>query len=624
MFFCAYLFHLNHGYAQQILPTSTYRVQSLTLSGNETYDSEELKDKLNLHTGKVTTLGMGAEFNKRVLRLDVITLESFYKERGFINVAVRDSFYVKGNRRVEVFLSIQEGQRFFLRKIDIRGNLALSDQQVYSYFSDLDTGAPYNPYLFQESIEQVQQAYENTGKPFADIQYRIDAEGTNVFATIVIEENQTVYVEDIRINGLSGVKPDVVRRELTLVNGDRYSGEEIEESQRRIFETGLFADVNIRPVPSTVDSERVDLQVTLREQDFHTVRFDFGLGQYEITPSAEPTTGLESSLEWMNRNLVSSGRRLQASTGLLFDLINLNPWPDASISYTEPWLWKFRVPTTLRFFYELRTYDITGNPKREWGTDLTFLHTRRRRLTLRSTLTWQQVTLMDVPSESAEELLRYQDRQERSLEFLYRRDARDNFLYPKQGFVIQVEPKLFGGILGGTADFYKVEVSLSKYWESYFNGTLAGRINIGSLHKYNPNDPVIPDDELFRLGGATSVRGFQTDMLAVRYNQTDSVWVPQGKRVKTVFNLEYRFPLFWQFGGELFLDAGQLWTDYSNLDILSLRHTVGIGITFATPLGPARIDFGRKLNPRAHRDEETGRIYRDDLWNINLGLQYAF
>jgi outer membrane protein assembly factor BamA len=207
--------------------------------------------------------------------------------------------------------------------------------------------------------------------------------------------------------------------------------------------------------------------------------------------------------------------------------------------------------------------------------------------------------------------------QERSLGFLFRRDERDSFLYPNTGYFLEVEPEFFIDIFGGTSDFYRVEGTVSKYWRVLGGATLAGRVKVGSIHYYDGVTGFVPDYELFYLGGATSVRGFPSDRLHTREIQTEDGTrrVASGNFVKLLGNLELRFPIYWKFGGELFLDAGQLWPDYSSLNILTMRYTTGIGITFATPLGPARVDFGRKLGPLKPHERP---------WVTNLALQYAF
>jgi len=352
------------------------------------------------------------------------------------------------------------------------------------------------------------------------------------------------------------------------------------------------------------------LQVYVREMDFHTIRFDFGVGQNQSPVSSEPYTLLEVSTEWIHRNLMASGRRLSLLGALQFNINDFSMQPKTEISYTEPWLWKYRVPTTFRLFNDYFNIEGYDQPIRRYGADLTFLHTQRRLLTLKSTLTFQQTVVPDTAPASQE----IERGRERSLGFLYRKDTRENFLYPTQGSVIEASPEFFVNVLGGNADFYKIEISLSKYWSMPLNSTLAGRIKLGSLHYYDGVHGYIPDYEKFRLGGATSVRGFRPDGLKT-VRTSDGKILPVGDNVKLLMNLEWRFPIYWKFGGEAFFDAGQLWPDYSALDILKLRPTAGIGITFATPLGPARVDFGRKLGVRKKYEKP---------WVSNLALQYAF
>lgn len=599
--------------AQELVQEISYRVSTIEIGGNESISDEEILDQMNLHTGKLSTFGRASEFNKRVLRLDVVSIQNYYKQRGYLNCTVNDSFSVGEDRKVAVYLRINEGIQYYLNSLQIDGNMMFSDREVYSYFRELETGEPFNIYALQQSIKDLEGRYKNAGKPFVIIEYLLDMSENGLNVRVDIQENQTVYIQEIRIREPERVQAGVIRREILPEPGDRYNQHEIRESQRRIFETGLFADVNIITIPAAEDSQQVKLQVNTRPMDFRTIRFDLGAGQNRSPVSGEPYTTLESSVEWVHRNLLSTGRRLGLLAAMRLNVNDLSLRPKASLSYTEPWLWKFRVPTTWRIYYDYDNYPDLDFPIYQWGTDLTFLHTRRRELMLRSVLRWQQ-TLLPEGTPTNEQIERGQ---ERSLGFLFRRDTRQNYLYPNQGYVLEFEPKLFGGVLGGTADFYRVEFTISKYWRVLTNSTLAGRIKVGSLHLYDGMHGNIPDYELFRLGGPTSVRGFHPDRLKTTVTTIDDQWkrVAAGDLVKLIANLELRFPIYWQFGGEIFLDAGQLQSDYSQVDILTLRHTAGFGITFATPLGPIRLDFGRKL----------GEIEAyEDRWVTSLALQYAF
>ncbi|MEJ2050130.1 MAG: POTRA domain-containing protein, partial [Calditrichota bacterium] len=167
---------------QQIFQNSVYRVKEIHLSGNTIFSENQLRKKMNLHTGKFSTLGRPAEFNKRVLQLDKINLTSFYRTRGYLTCSIQDSFIVTPNRKVVLYLHITEGKQYFLRSIKFTGNHLLTDRELMSYFGNIKMNHPFNPYQFRDAIDQIETRYENEGKPFRNIQSQLNIEGTDIQA----------------------------------------------------------------------------------------------------------------------------------------------------------------------------------------------------------------------------------------------------------------------------------------------------------------------------------------------------------------------------------------------------------------------------------------------------------
>ena len=85
---------------------------------------------------------------------------------------------------------------------------------------------------------------------------------------------------------------------------------------------------------------------------------------------------------------------------------------------------------------------------------------------------------------------------------------------------------------------------------------------------------------------------------------------PLGDNLKVLTNAEIRFPLFWIIGGEIFIDGGSLSSDMASLSNTTYQWDAGFGLTFATPLGPIRIDFANILNTQK--------------WKVQFGIPYAF
>ena len=114
----------------------------------------------------------------------------------------------------------------------------------------------------------------------------------------------------------------------------------------------------------------------------------------------------------------------------------------------------------------------------------------------------------------------------------------------------------------------------------------------------------LPQSERFFAGGDTTVRGFALDRLGVQHipprpNDTlDKDGFPLGGNGLVVLNAELREPLRWGVSAVGFIDGGNVFARPSDIDLTTLRSSVGFGIRWKSPLGPFRIDYGFKVNRR--------------------------
>jgi len=79
-----------------------------------------------------------------------------------------------------------------------------------------------------------------------------------------------------------------------------------------------------------------------------------------------------------------------------------------------------------------------------------------------------------------------------------------------------------------------------------------------------------------------------------------NISVPVGGRQLFIFNSEVRFPLGINknLGGVIFYDGGNVYNAINFNDFVNnYTNTIGVGLRYATPIGPVRIDVGRNLNP---------------------------
>jgi outer membrane protein insertion porin family len=155
----------------------------------------------------------------------------------------------------------------------------------------------------------------------------------------------------------------------------------------------------------------------------------------------------------------------------------------------------------------------------------------------------------------------------------------------------------------------------------------------------------VPPDQRFYGGGPNSVRGYGRNELGPRVYIVDDTTLatgidtaatrqaggtvykhvtttPTGGNTAIILNAELRLPspVFGQrMRLGLFVDAGQVWERGEELvTIRGMRVTPGVGVRFATPLGPVRIDaayngYPTERGPLLYQPSPTAPIE-----NINL------
>src|SRR5690606_22262694 len=151
-------------------------------------------------------------------------------------------------------------------------------------------------------------------------------------------------------------------------------------------------------------------------------------------------------------------------------------------------------------------------------------------------------------------------------------DTTDHWLNPSRGIRSRLSAELGGGMLGGDFHFTKYEGEYSRYFQV---GSQKQAIALRALGGWGLGH-IQEAEEQFRVGGATTVRGYPTNFM-------------EGDRM-LVFNAEYRFPLSDTVQGVVFGDAGEAW--WTNEGSQGLKKSFGVGVRLDTPLGVLRLDYG--------------------------------
>ena len=603
--------------------SQTLEISDISFKGINAFSEDELRDLLHSEEDE--------EFDARLVKLDKILLTNFYRQNGFLTVTVFDSLIINRNTmNVQVIYELVEGQRYYLDRIEFEGNEMYSDRALLNSFEDLIPGEPFDEGLMKNAKQGLENLYYNHGKPFVVLTFDYEIEqDTMVVIKCAIKENQTVTIKDMEYVGLKLVKPFIVYRELAIKQGDVYSREELALSNRNLYRTGLFDYVRFELKPTKGDSTQAILVIRLQEEEPAWVGARIG-----FTHEEEESYGnkIELALEGGHRNLWGTGRSLSLHIvpSFAYDIETkkaINPDNNITLMFVEPWIGYTKTPGVFIAAYHLyRPLNSADFNVLRFNFGVT--REVSPILDLRGSLEAKLVTLLEEGIVDTTLEADANRDQVYSLLAYGKRDTRNNFFNPTNGSLTDLSlgySYSIGELPSGGKDI-KTYITLISSWKRYqpikwrpFKRregiTMATRLRAGAIFELGPTRS-LPISDLFFAGGATTVRGYQEQLLGpTTFDSEGYKEKATGGKLLYLMNLEFRVPLFWLFVGEIFLDGGNVWREIEDFNPGEVKFSTGLGVVLLTPIGPIRFDYGLKLNK-----EDSDRTADA----FHFGLYFAF
>jgi translocation and assembly module TamA len=190
-------------------------------------------------------------------------------------------------------------------------------------------------------------------------------------------------------------------------------------------------------------------------------------------------------------------------------------------------------------------------------------------------------------------------------------DRRDDPLNPSEGWLTTGLVQYAFPTLNAEEHFLKSFVQQAYFANLGRAGVLAGSVRIGGIEPLS--DREIPLSERFFAGGRTSHRAFPRDLLGVQGETLEGRNALGGNGL-LLLNLDYRFPFTRVVGGTLFVDAGNVWSDWRDISLSQIRYGAGVELRYLSPVGPLRLSGGWKLD----------REPNESAYEIFLSFGHAF
>src|SRR5208283_3968310 len=385
------------------------------------------------------------------------SIEDLYRASGFRQAEVTSKLvdkYQGEPSQLAIEILVKEGPQTRVASVRIEGSYTLPQEELPEI--QTEEGQAFDESSLADDRDAILGKYFDNGFPNAtvDVAYvPVPSPGTlpRVNVTFTIHEGEQFFVNQLFLDGLHHTRSGVARRAIRVQPGRPLSQKDILESQRRLYDLGLFKQVDAAIQNPDGTESRKNVLVTTSEADRYT--FDYGVG-FEFQ-TGQPTYGVNqplgrtgvSPLVSLGINRINVGGRHQTVTikGVLGKLQQ-----KALISYDIPNLLNLeKLRFTATALYD-NTIDVTTfTSKRLEGTlqisQVFFKMQDRELTTLAYRFSYRRVEASNIEVSSNLIPLLSQPTQVGIPNFIYVRNRRDNDLESTRGSYTTME----GGLASG-------------------------------------------------------------------------------------------------------------------------------------------------------------------------------
>jgi outer membrane protein insertion porin family len=620
---------------QSIADTVTYqidkgkrhRVVDVALSGNSHLPPSELRPHLAVEKGHFLSAG---KYSQQLVHTSVENLSAVYESEGFSSVHVTPKITTaQGN--IKVLFEIDEGPRDIVKLLKIEGDSTLSQAKFAPKGLKLEPGRPYSAKLVQADRASIVASYLELGyltasfRETATVESKADPHSINVVYHIY--EGPQVFTGDVLTLGRQHTQQQLIDRDIASVQaGKPLTETQLLSSESKLYDhIGAFDWAEVDPERQITTQTKEDVLVKVHEAARNQITYGFGfevINRGGSVPSGTvalpnlPPIGLPSgfttdektfygprgTFQYTRNNLGGNGSSLSftAFAGRLDQR--------GAVYYIDPtFLWS-QWKTTASFSAEIdeenpifSSEEVLASYQFQRFVDKKKVDT----LFLRYSFGKTDLTRVEIPA-----LVPTQDRDVRlsAVSANLTHDTRDNPQDQHKGVFDTLELDLNSTKLGASVDFAKLTAQSAYYRQIFDKIVWANSIRVGMAQSYGGS--FVPLSEEFFTGGGNTLRGFPLDSAGPQHevpvcssgSSTDCtlIQVPTGGNELLILNSELRIPLPIKKGLGLvtFYDGGNVFPDVGFHDFTSLySNNVGLGLRYATPVGPVRVDIGRNLNP---------------------------
>ena len=589
-------------------------LRKINIVGNKILSDQEILEEFKLKEKNwLSVFSRGSGYSRENLKGDLETLESIYKNQGYLKFDIVSTMVSISKNKKDIFLTIKvnEGEVYKVSEVKLAGDLEDKEIFVRSLIS-IPVNEIYIEGFLKLTEDRITNLLENLGYTNAEVSTSkdINENEKTVALTLFVDPGQRTMVNRISFEGNERTHDVVLRREMRQMEKSWVSNNLLEGSKLRLDRLGFFkaVDYEKKSVPGSTDE--VDVIFKVEEQYSGSIGGSLGYGAY----------GFSLGANYSEKNAFGTGNSVSVG-------INYSEWrQDISFNFFDPYFTIDGIGLGYGAFYRKTDYgnfNIAAYNTDSYGGNVSFqlpiseieqlslsLSTDNTQL---KTNVYSSRQLQDFYNSEGFDFNTY------SGSVSWARITLDRGLFPTNGSSNTISLSLT--LPGSNLNYGRFVHDFKIFRPLPLNLTLGYRSQIGILFAYDDTNTA-PPYQHFYAGGMRSVRGFKQNYLGPKAEYQSGYdpryQRPVGGAYSITGGLDLIIPLDFvpdprSLRGSVFLDYGNVFSDGCQFyetncyefDLSELRYSIGIGVTWITALGPLSFAISSVFNDSPNDRTET-------------------
>jgi outer membrane protein insertion porin family len=614
------------------------KIKKISIIGNETFTDDELLDSFELSEGSFFSfLSSNNQYSREKLVGDLETLESYYRDRGYLKFSIESSQISLSRDKKSIFITynVNEGEKYTINDVDVIGEIPF-EEEVYIEIVNSLKDQTYSQAQITSIEEFFVNVLGNRGYAFAEVKgdTEITDDSNEVKLIFTVIPGNKTYTRKILFTGNDVTQDHVLRREMRQFEGAWTSDNSIEAGKVRLERLGYFKEVNVETIPVVGTEDQIDIVYSVDEETTGSVGGNIGYSDF----------GLMLGFNLQEQNFLGTGNTVGIG-------INKNIYSEMyNLSFMNPYATKDGVSLGYNVYFRETDYgefNVANYLTNSNGFGAQFGYPTSDITRLGFNVTYDK-TDIDVGTLPALEIYDFVSAEGNifetlSVQFSWQRVTLNRGLFPTAGSSTVIS--LSTTVPGSDISYYRSSIRQRYYRPLSSNFVFGFSGELGYLDAYGETEET-PFFQNFYAGGPRSLRGFESNTLGPRstdapcyeFNyeektcpnlidtdgdgELDSPYInpyanstsryrdrPIGGNIKVEGSMQLIFKLPFiedqrSLRSAFFFDFGNVFSDNCKdyqincykPALEDLRYSYGVGVTWITGFGPLSLAISKPTN----------------------------